>query len=457
MIRLKKTNQKSIEIQQTISANSMRETSVEIKIPKTLDFSSEYSSVDFFNTHITQNKALYKSKNPSLTLLYTKYLEKKDLPVEQLNTSLSLFSHQFIQKINDNKSLIEKANPEDVKVMIADLLSELQKILGSFRDLTFSDETSFQNFEKIDFLLSFETEQFLLRMVSVLQKVKDSKELRMAIIMIAESEKKHRISKKYHSEDFDVVKGNNDNFIRILNRIEMRKRIVELPLKIYEKVTRYGKREKYISIGIATGIIMFFVSFIIMQARLFGMDSTIQFVIGLAVLYVCRDLFKEEFKDYIYNKIISRKPIIRSFVYVPNSSEAVGITRTWFTKEDRSLLNQNKKVNYKDKISLMLKEKIHLTNFEHYGFKKMKTSIIVDFRPIMNMIERDDRKLFVYLYGNDSSKVFKLPRQYKIDIILKERVRNKKKYFKIKEDIVEKEKKFTIILDREKIISIKEK
>lgn len=456
MIKLKNINQKNLELSQVVSANSKRETTIEISFPKTLDFGGSLPSSEFFNKNINQNKSLYKSDSPSLTLLYTKYLEKKDIPVEQLNTSLSLFSHQYIKRLKDYVSEISKEKQEDLPIKVSELLTEVQKILNSFRDLEIKDEKVQYNFEKIDFLLSFETEQFLLKMVNLLQKVKGTSDLRTIIITLAESEGIYRIDKNYHSDDgdFHLVKENDDKFIRILNKIEMRKRLIELPLKVSEKVLTYGKKEKYISLALATGFIMFIVSFILLQARLLGIDMTLQFVVGLAILYICRDLFREEIKEIIYNKIISKRPKIKSFIYVPNNEDPVGMTQTWFFKEDKTQLLQ---ANYKDRVVLKLREKIKLNNFEHHGFKRMRTFTNFDLSPLLSMIERDGRKLFIYSDDNRTAKSFKLPRQYQINLTVKETVSKKRKYFQLKEDIKEKEKKFLIIINREKIVSIKEK
>ena len=455
MIKLKSINQKHLEITQLVSANSKRETEIEISFPKTLDFGKDISTSDYFNKNIVQNKSLYKSKNPSLTLLYTKYLGNKNIPAEELKTSLSLFSHQYIQRLKDHISLIKKEKPDLVIQKVNEMLTEVKKILESFRELNLVDEKAISTFKQIDFLLSFETEQFLLKMVSLLQKIKDTSELRASFVLLAEKENLYRISKKYHSDDgdFHLVKDNDDKFIRILNRIEMRKRLIELPLKVSEKIKSSGKKEKYISLGLSTGLIMFVVGFILMQARLLGLDSTLQFVVGLAVLYIFRDLFREEFKEIIYNKIISKRPKTKGFIYVPTNKEPVGLTNTWFFKEDKT---QFQPANYKDKISLIYREKIRLTNFEHHNFKRMKTTSNFNISPIMNMIERDSRKLYIYGKSNDNSQVFKLPRQYQINVIVKEKTSMKKKYFQIKEDIIEKEKKYVIIINREKIISIKE-
>lgn len=467
MIKIKNIQQDTLEISQLISANSRRDTVVELSLPKTLDFNEKLSSSEFFENNISKRKSLYQSKSPSLTLLYTKYLGQKEIETKQLTTSLSLFSHQYIQRLKDHINVLskDKSNELEGKTKelvledkIKELVLEVEKILESFRSLDLIDDQAVKAFEKIDFVISFETEQFFLKMVSFLQDVEDTSIFRKELIILAEKEMLHRMKRHYHSNDgdFHLVKENDDKFVRILNRIEMRKRFIELPLKISEKVYSAGKREKYISVGISTGTIMTVVGFILLQARLVGLDSTLMFVFGIAGLYIFRDLFKEEFKQFIYNKIISKRPKTKSFIFVPNNDDSVGMTHTWFFKEDKTQLNQSK---YKDQVSIILKEDIKLTDFDHYGFKKMRTFIDINLKPIMSMIEKENRKLLIYGENEDkdTSEVVNLPRQYKINLKITEKLFKRKNYFLGHEDVIEKEKKYTIILNREKIISIEEK
>ena len=138
MIKVKEKNKKNLEIQQVVSSNSKKVTEISITIPKALDFKKTMSTNEFFMKNVEKKKSLYKSKNPSLTLLYAKYLDKKEMPEEQLSTSLRLFSHQFLQKLKDYEVFIEKeAELED----ISEILSETQKTLNSFRGMELSSQT----------------------------------------------------------------------------------------------------------------------------------------------------------------------------------------------------------------------------------------------------------------------------------------------------------------------------
>lgn len=466
MIKVREKNKKNLEIQQIVSSNSKRITDISITIPKALDFKTTMSSNEFFLKNVEKRKSLYKSKNPSLTLLYAKYLEKKEMPDEQLSTSLRLFSHQFLQKLKDYEVLIEK---EATVENIADILSETQKTLNSFRSLTLSTDKHLDLYHKIDYLMSFEVEQFSLKILKRLKTFKsneDNQSLIEVVSKLSKTERDYRKDKKYNKSDMygDLYlikeksdergkQATRDSFLRIVNKMDMNKKLIEHPLKISEEVFTFGKKEKYLSLSISTGIIMLFFSFMVFQARLFGFDSTIHFVLGLALLYVFRDLFREEFRDYLYDKITSIKPQIKSFIYVPNNIDSVGITKTWFRKKDKSVRQGS---TYKDNYELTFEEIIKLNQFDHHGFKKMKTTMSINLDQIMSQIVRDDKKLFVYNDENLVEELF-LPRQYKLKLKIKEISEKRVGFLRGKEAPKERIKEFILIIDRNEIVSIKEK
>lgn len=463
MIKVKEKNQKSIEILQLVSSNTKRESEITLEFPKTLDFKASLSSTEFFEQCVEQKKSLFKSKNPSLTLLYAKYLDKKEMPKEQLRTSLSLFSYQFLQTMKDYELRIKKDPSHE---NISTLLSEVQKTLNSFRGFEISDDDMKGLYSKIDYLLSFEVEQYVLKMIKILKEQSNSEAMIESLMMFTEQENKYRKENNYNKKDFygnlkmiqeaseNKEKTKNDNYLRIVNKMEMHKKLIELPLKVSEKVFTFGKKEKYWALGISSGIIMLGFSSLIFQARLLGLDTTINFVLGLAALYVFRDLFREEIKNYIYDKITSIKPLVKSLIYVPNEEDSVGITKTWFSRNHEVSINNS---TYKDQVSLTLKEFLKLNEFDHYGFKRMKTLTTIDLSPIMSHINRDDKKILIY--GDESSVVeeLQLPRQYKLKLKIKEK--SKKRSLFLIEKGAEKEtiKEYRIIINRNEIISIEKK
>lgn len=460
MLKVKEKNQKNIEIQQLVSSNTKRESEIILEFPKNLDFKQHLSSSEFFEQCVEKRKSLYKSKNPSLTLLYAKYLDKKDMPKEQLKTSLSLFSYQFLQSMKDFESKIKK-EPTDEN--IGTLLSEVEKTLNSFRSFEVSDDDIKQMYEKIDYLLSFEVEQYLLKMINILEKEKEN-DFVESLSMFTMKERKYRQDKKYDkNEKGDLIlkksdqdsKGQkrNDRFLRIVNKMEMNKKLVELPLKVSEQVFTFGKKEKYFSLALSTGVIMLVFSLLVFQARLFGFDTTVNFIFGLTALYVFRDLFREEFKNYIYDKITSIKPLITSFIYVPDNEDSVGLTKTWFSKNHDLSINN---ASYKDRVFLNFKEIIKLNSFDHYGFKKMKTTTTIDLSPIMNQINRIDKILYVYDENDDVEKIH-LPRQYKLTLKIKEKTIKRSRFLSEKIAPENKFKEFKIIINRNEIISVTEK
>lgn len=97
MLDLKITAKKSIELQQTLSAASQSETTVEFVIPSSIDLGDTFSAGDFFDNAFTQTRRFHKGKSISLMLLYIKILEKEQLPYESYKTSISLFRVSLYQ------------------------------------------------------------------------------------------------------------------------------------------------------------------------------------------------------------------------------------------------------------------------------------------------------------------------------------------------------------------------
>lgn len=464
MIKARSNNKKNIDIQQIISSNESKEIEITLTYPTNLDFTKEMSTTEYFDRHVEKTKSLYKSKNPSLTLLYAKYLEKKegDFKKDQLETSLRLFSYQFIQKLKDYSSELGKDFDAD---RLSNILSEIQKTLNAFRNFQLSNQEAIRLFLKIDHLLSYEVEQFLLKSISILKKKKDSDELISGILMFAESERAYRKDKKYvkddSTEDFKRIKDSNqakitvqnDRLLRLSNKMDMNKRLIELPLKISEKVFKVGKKEKYIALAVSTGFIMLLFSLTLFQARVHGIEMTIQFVVGLAVIYVVRDLFREEFKNYLYDKITSVRPILKSFMHLPGKYDSIGMSLTWFSKKHESVVNSS---TYKDRSKLIIKEKQKLRDFDHYGFKRVKTTTTFNLAPIMDQITRNDKELYIFDDETIIEEVH-LPRQYKLSLKVAEITYKRSKLFTERIEPKKKEKEFIIIINRNEVVSIKEK
>lgn len=466
MIKIKEINKTELEIQQVISSRMKKETDIQISIPKQLDFEQEHPDNEYFNKFISKRRSLYKSKNPSLTLLYAKYLEKKDLPKEQLDISLSLFSYQFLKKLNDYKSEINKAEKKNILDKISELLIDTQKTLESFRSLEISDSKNQETYTKIDFLLSFEVEQLILEMIFNLKGVDGSDDLISVLKTFAQEENKYRKTKKYSEDDLvskeTLLKetSDKDRHIRLVNKMDMRKKLIELPLNISEEFFELGKREQNFAIAISTGLIMFAFAFLLLQARLMGLDMSMQFVFGITFLYIFRDIFRETFKSYFYKKLMKNKPILRSLLSLKNKEDIFGSTFTWFNLDipNSKIIKKNNQISSNnEKIFINYKEIIKLGNFNHYDFKRLKTYTTFDLSPILKEIKRNDKKLFVYENDYEIEEV-SLPRQYKLTITIKETITNRAKRKITERTIPEiKEVSYVVLVNRNEIIKITQK
>ncbi len=440
MVCVEQKGNKIIDIQQTLAKDYTRETSIELLFPKNFEIDDDSRFVNGFDSFITQSRRFHKGNSISTMLLYVKQLEKKDLPFEKFSISISLFAFLFNGQL---KSSSINETEEDSLENFDNSIDSLKTLLNSFRDFPIEDETKFEKFRSVDFVLSFKFEQFLLKNLLTLQSIKDSQDLRAKVNNLCLEEQKHRKDKMYHEKvgSMDLKTEDVDKITRLTNKMEMQERITELPLKLNTTTTNVGTKEKYLAIALSTGIIMILFGFIMLQLRLMGFDTGLQFVLGFAFLYVIRDVFKESIKSRIYKKIMEHKPRQKAILHYPGQTKPIGYSQTWWSE---GLYRSDKKQRGDN--SITIKERTTLKDFDYHGFKKIKTDLQIDLAEIMKTIPSDGREIYLYT-ANDKPSKTRVPRRIRVELKIHE-----KKTYKGHEETVTS--RFRILIDRNKIIRI---
>lgn len=442
MVAVKQKDYKVIDIQQTLSRNSSRETSVELVFPKNFEIEDDSKFKNSFESMVAQSRRFHKGNSISTMLLYVKQLEKNDLPIEKFSVSLSLFAFLFnsqlkASRLNDTEDEALEQHSEQ--------LDTLASLLRSFRDFPIEDEQKFDKFRNIDLVLSFEFEQYLLRNLTVLQTTKASQDLRNKIVELCNEEQLHRKKQLYGERlgQLDLYTEDTDKIARLTNKMEMQKRIAELPLKLNTNATKIGNTEKYLSIGISTGIIMLVFGFIMLQSRVMGLDTNLQFLLAFALLYVFRDIFKESFKDRIFRKIMEKKPRSKATITYPGETKPIGFNQLWLSE---SLFRTDQKQRGDN--SILIRETTSFRHFDYHGFKTVKTDLHIDLSEIMKMIPADGKEIYVFT-KNDKPKKVHVPRRIRLELIVNEKKREKGNEVAVT-------KRFRVLLDRNKIIRVED-
>ncbi|WP_261815419.1 hypothetical protein [Vibrio gallicus] len=442
MLDLKITAKKSIEIQQTLAANSQSETKVEFVIPSSIDLGESFTAGEFFDKSFMQTHRFHKGKSISLMLLYIKILEKEHLPYESYKTSISLFSYLFINEIRSFKTNLEKE--EQALEEIVDKAKGHSNILDSFRRFSLEDEQKFERFRKVDAILSYEFEQYLLRQTAHLQPIKGSQQARDYLAQLSMAEDEYRISQMYETTYSvkSIASDDEEKLTRIFNQTDLQKKLLELPLKVTSNSTRVGEKERYLALAIATGLIMLGFTVVLFQFRLMGLDTDMQFVLAFAALYVVRDVFKESIKSWVFEKIIRKKPRVLSQFSMPDKKTIIGSGETWFNSQP----NSKHAIANRESVSLFFREIISLKNFEYNGFKKIKTNTAIDLTPLMRCFPSENRDMYVYSSTNKPRKV-SISRRGRIELKIHEKKTEPS-------GVKERTKRYRVTFDRSKIIKL---
>lgn len=444
MLDLKIIAKKKIEIQQTLSAASHCETKVEFVIPSSIDLGDGFSAGGFFDKSFLQTRRFHKGKSISLMLLYIKILEKEQLPYESYKTSISLFAYLFINDIRSFKTNLEKGG-QDLDAII-DMAKGHANILDSFRKFSLEDDQKFERFRKVDAILSFEFEQYLLRQTSQLQNMKEAQAAREYLAQLSMAEDEYRIKQMYEGI-YSVNALDTDDeekLARIFNQTDLQKKLLELPLRLTTTSHRVGEKERYLALAIATGLIMLGFSVAVFQFRLMGLDTDLQFVLAFAGLYVVRDVFKETIKSWVFDKIIRNKPRLVSQFSRPDKKTVIGHGETWFNSLPKSKIA----IANKENISLVFREVVTLKKFEYNGFKKIKTNTSIDLNPLMRCFPSENRDMYVYSSANKSRKV-SIPRRGRIEVKIHEKKTEPS-------GVKERTQRYRVTFDRAKIIKLEQ-
>lgn len=186
----------------------------------------------------------------------------------------------------------------------------------------------------MDAILSYEFEQYLLRQTAYVQNIKGATVARDYLSQLSIAEDEYRITQMY--EGIYSVKSieaeDQEKLTRIFNQTDLQKKLLELPLRVHSSSKRVGEKERYLSLAIATGLIMLGFSVVIFQFRLMGLDTDLQFVLAFAALYVVRDVFKESIKSWVFDKIIRKKPRVVSTFSKPDKKPILARERRGLTR-----------------------------------------------------------------------------------------------------------------------------
>jgi hypothetical protein len=144
------------------------------------------------------------------------------------------------------------------------------------------EESLKRYYANIDNYLSWYTEQKFLSLVAHMNRDGEYKTIKERLITLVEKEQAHRKLNNYNS-----VKAGED-ITRLSNKMRLLRRLIEHPIVLNEQVTSLGNNMKRAVKGIATGLVMLFVTVIAITARDYWGEITASFIIAMSFVYALR-------------------------------------------------------------------------------------------------------------------------------------------------------------------------
>ncbi|MGD1524052.1 hypothetical protein [Vibrio owensii] len=442
-----KNNDKRLDIEQFVSSQSTRITKIEIELPKNIDLDKIASNKEFSEEYISSAYRFHKSESSNIALLGLKRLEKSGLEQgSRFKVAINLFAHQYIKNLKQVLFEVLAADKTDKASTALKELDVLSDVLQSFRAMEFTGDDKVVLKKNTDSVLSHELEQFLLELHT---KIGDADELspikERLLIMCKEELQYRKASKITEYSTLDDVEGDGEGLSKKINKVELRKKLVALPSKISMKPIPEGKTAKRLAISVSTFFIMLAFSYVVTRARISGLDTTKVFIFVLAFLYILRDVFREEFRNYIYRCLTNRSPRKRFSLHALGNGGKIGSQQLWF---DAQSYKKNKHSSWNDYERISRREKLTTNKIDVFGYKSIKTTTTIDMSPIMTAIK--DSKKIVYALGVDGPVETEVRKQYLITLNVTEHVISKSK-------VTEKTIAYKILIDNERILKVTQK
>ena len=116
---------------------------------------------------------------------------------------------------------------------------------------------------------------------------------------------------------------------RMSNKMRLLRRLIEYPVTMKEKTIELGKNTKKIVTGLAAGIVMIFVTIMLIKARGFLGDITASFVLVLSLIYAAREVFKDDLKIMLWRLLRKGKAKWRKQFFDANTGHLTGRQLEW--------------------------------------------------------------------------------------------------------------------------------
>jgi len=443
LITVDKQDAVTLKITTEMSESKKLDLDMYIFVPGELGLTSDVmTESEFFYSSIHQKRAYYSDKI-LLPLVHSRLAQRGRLSPTQYRVSLSLFAYQYVtaldKAVNQLNLSSDSVTEDEVDTVIELSLDILKRLRRSIP----YEEGLKRYYANIDNYLSWYTEQKFLSMVSQLTRDKEYKTIKERLITLVEKEQAHRTLNNYNS-----VKADQD-ITRLSNKMRLLRRLIEHPIILTEKVTSLGKNMRRAVKGLATGLVMVFVTITAILARDYWGEITASFIIAMSFVYALREIFKDDLKDMMWRWIRKGKPKWRRRYFDPTTGKQVGQKIEWLDYKslsdlaDRIKIIRKKRVVQREEQILHYRSETEMTTSRFMsGYEETRDVMLIDLRALTRLMDKGSNRIYRLSNGQVSRE--SVEKRHLINLIIKEDGHKQSpRYYRWK-----------VVLNRSKIVDI---
>lgn len=450
MITVDKHDSITLKIAHALSKNKVSSLDIYLFIPGELNFSADImSDTEFYHNIISQKRAYYSDTN-LLPLVHSRLATRGLLSNSQYRVSLSLFAYQYVIALDKAISRLyaneaestsdEETNTEDDIDSVIELALDILKRLR--RSIPY-DETMKLHYTNIDNYLSWYTEQKFLSLAAHLPRDTEYKTLKDRLITLADKEEAHRSLNHYNS-----VKAEHD-MTRLSNKMRLLRRLIEHPVVLNEELTVLGNNIQRAVKGLATGLIMLFVTILVVTARDYWGEITASFILVMSLIYAVREIFKDDLKSILWNWLRRGKPKWKRRYFDPTTGNQVGSKLEWLDYKSVSKLHEKikkirkKRLASREEIVVHYRAETVMTTSKFMsGYDETRETLHFDFRQITRLFNKNSSHM--YVVNNGQVNLEKVEKRHLFNLIIRENNKGEpSNYYRWK-----------VVLNRSKIVDI---
>lgn len=443
MITVDKKDGHKLKISHVIHETTNRQLDMYIFIPGELGLNANIISEEEFYHNAIHGKRTYFSDINHLPLVHSRLASRGKLSIEQYRLSLSLYAYQYALALEKTTQQLLGDSSESKQEEIEEAAQLAVRILKRLRRNIPTDKKLLKYYENIDNYLSWFTEQRFLQLIAHLPRGAEYNEIKPLLLEICQKEAQHRIDNNYNS-----ARAMQDP-TRMSNKMRLLRRLIEYPVTMKEKTVELGKNTRKIVTGAAAGIVMIFVTLMLIKARGMLGDITASFILVLSVIYAAREVFKDDLKTMLWRWMRKGKARWRKQFFDANTGHVIGRQLEWleFVNYDSlvDVIRKTRKhnVSHREETILHYKSTTRMSPTKFLsGYEQTRESIILDLRSVATLMEKGSQRLYQLNDGQVTKE--SVEKRHLINLITQE----------TDEDKTVRIQRWKIIMSRSKIVDI---